>query len=193
MGAGQPAVVILFGKMAIDTFLPRMPLEQAVGQTFDLDGVTYVPLPHSSGRQHLAQRRRPPRCCWPKRSNACGSSGRLLVPRAMNAGRPGLSCNLFAPACSQKEKAMIYSIYTMLLLIGVLGLLAQTLLDGGRTADTRSCPRRTCHTPGITARTRTARRRTGQRRSGAAVLLDAAVAADVFQPVPRRGRDGPAV
>lgn len=45
----QPRVVILFGKMAIDTFLPRMPLEMAVGHTFDRDGVTYVPLPHSSG------------------------------------------------------------------------------------------------------------------------------------------------
>ena len=45
----QPRVVILFGKMAIDTFLPRMPLEMAVGTTFDLNGITYVPLPHSSG------------------------------------------------------------------------------------------------------------------------------------------------
>lgn len=45
----QPRIIILFGKMAIDTFLPRMPLEMAVGHIFDLDGVTYVPLPHSSG------------------------------------------------------------------------------------------------------------------------------------------------
>ena len=45
----QPRVVLLFGKMSIDTFLPRMPLEMAVGQTFEGDGVTYVPLPHSSG------------------------------------------------------------------------------------------------------------------------------------------------
>lgn len=45
----DPQVVLLFGKMAIDTFLPRMSLEQAVGQTFPFDGVTYIPLPHSSG------------------------------------------------------------------------------------------------------------------------------------------------
>jgi len=45
----RPRVVLLFGKMAIDTFLPRMPLEMAVGQTFDQGGITYVPLPHSSG------------------------------------------------------------------------------------------------------------------------------------------------
>lgn len=44
-----PKMVILFGKMAIETFLPRMSLEQAVGQVFIRDGVTFVPLPHSSG------------------------------------------------------------------------------------------------------------------------------------------------
>ena len=45
----QPRVVLLFGKLAIDTFLPKMTLEMAVGNTFDVDGVTYIPLPHSSG------------------------------------------------------------------------------------------------------------------------------------------------
>ena len=45
----NPNVVILFGKMSIDTFLPRMPLEDAVGRAFEKDGLTYVPLPHSSG------------------------------------------------------------------------------------------------------------------------------------------------
>jgi uracil-DNA glycosylase len=45
----QPRVVILFGKMSIDTFLPKTPLAQAVGHTFDKDGLTYIPLPHSSG------------------------------------------------------------------------------------------------------------------------------------------------
>jgi len=45
----QPRVIILFGKMAIDTFLPKMPLKDAVGRIFDRDGVIYVPLPHSSG------------------------------------------------------------------------------------------------------------------------------------------------
>ncbi len=45
----SPQVVILFGKMALDTFLPRKTLDEAVGRTFAQDGVTYVPLPHSSG------------------------------------------------------------------------------------------------------------------------------------------------
>ncbi len=45
----RPRVVILFGKMSIETFLPRMSLEQAVGHTFEQDGLTYIPLPHSSG------------------------------------------------------------------------------------------------------------------------------------------------
>jgi uracil-DNA glycosylase len=45
----RPQAVILFGKMAADTFLPRMPLEQAVGGVFDRGGVPHVPLPHSSG------------------------------------------------------------------------------------------------------------------------------------------------
>lgn len=45
----NPRVIILFGKMAIETFLPRMTLDQAVGQVFVRDGVTFIPLPHSSG------------------------------------------------------------------------------------------------------------------------------------------------
>jgi uracil-DNA glycosylase len=45
----QPQVIILFGKMAIDTFLPRMRLEEAIGQVFKQDGLVWVPLPHSSG------------------------------------------------------------------------------------------------------------------------------------------------
>jgi uracil-DNA glycosylase len=45
----KPRVVILFGKMAIDTFLPRLTMEDAIGQVFVRDGITYVPLPHSSG------------------------------------------------------------------------------------------------------------------------------------------------
>jgi uracil-DNA glycosylase len=36
--------------MAIDTFLPGLPgLDQTIGRVFEKDGVTYVPLPHSSG------------------------------------------------------------------------------------------------------------------------------------------------
>ena len=45
----QPRVVLLFGKLSIDTFLPKMPLEASIGHTFERDGVVYVPLPHSSG------------------------------------------------------------------------------------------------------------------------------------------------
>jgi len=45
----RPQVVILFGKMAMDTFLPRASLEDLVGRTFDIGGVCYIPLPHSSG------------------------------------------------------------------------------------------------------------------------------------------------
>lgn len=45
----QPKAIILFGKMAIETFLPRMALEDAVGQVFERSGVTFIPLPHSSG------------------------------------------------------------------------------------------------------------------------------------------------
>ena len=45
----RPEVIILFGKMAIDTFLPRMSLEKSVGLTFNVEGITYIPLPHSSG------------------------------------------------------------------------------------------------------------------------------------------------
>lgn len=47
--AVQPRVFILFGKMAIDTFLPPMPLTAAIGRTFERDGRIIVPLPHSSG------------------------------------------------------------------------------------------------------------------------------------------------
>jgi uracil-DNA glycosylase family 4 len=49
IGLARPRVIILFGKMSIDTFLPRMSLEEAVGSTFTVEGTTYIPLPHSSG------------------------------------------------------------------------------------------------------------------------------------------------
>ncbi len=45
----QPRVVLLFGKMSIDTFLPKMSLESCIGQTFDIGGIHFIPLPHSSG------------------------------------------------------------------------------------------------------------------------------------------------
>ncbi|BDI28112.1 hypothetical protein CCAX7_001630 [Capsulimonas corticalis] len=49
MALVQPKLIILFGKMAIDKFLPRMLLTEAIGHAFPAPGVTYVPLPHSSG------------------------------------------------------------------------------------------------------------------------------------------------
>ena len=45
----QPRVVLLFGKMAIDTFLPKRSLEASIGRTFDIGGIHFIPLPHSSG------------------------------------------------------------------------------------------------------------------------------------------------
>jgi len=45
----NPKVVVLFGKMAIDTFLPRQSLDAVIGQTFEQNGILYIPLPHSSG------------------------------------------------------------------------------------------------------------------------------------------------
>ena len=45
----QPRVVLLFGKMSIDTFLPKQSLEACIGKAFDLAGIHYIPLPHSSG------------------------------------------------------------------------------------------------------------------------------------------------
>jgi uracil-DNA glycosylase len=45
----NPSVIIPFGKMAIDTFLPKMSLDGSIGKVFERDCLTYIPLPHSSG------------------------------------------------------------------------------------------------------------------------------------------------
>lgn len=45
----SPQVIILFGGLAITTFLSRAPLNELIGQTFEKDGRLYIPLPHSSG------------------------------------------------------------------------------------------------------------------------------------------------
>lgn len=45
----QPKLVLLVGKMAIDTFLGRRPLVEIVGRSFEIDGQRYLPLPHASG------------------------------------------------------------------------------------------------------------------------------------------------
>jgi uracil-DNA glycosylase len=45
----RPKVIIPFGKMAIDTYLPKASLDDTIGKVFEKDGIIYVPLPHSSG------------------------------------------------------------------------------------------------------------------------------------------------
>jgi uracil-DNA glycosylase family 4 len=45
----NPRIVVLFGSMAIQTFLPKAPLEERVGTMVEQDGRLWVPLPHSSG------------------------------------------------------------------------------------------------------------------------------------------------
>jgi uracil-DNA glycosylase len=45
----KPRVIILFGGLAIQTFLSREPLNQLVGKVFAKDDRLYIPLPHSSG------------------------------------------------------------------------------------------------------------------------------------------------
>jgi hypothetical protein len=42
-------VLILFGGLAISTFLSRRPLTELIGQSFESEGRIIVPLPHSSG------------------------------------------------------------------------------------------------------------------------------------------------
>lgn len=45
----DPRVVILFGGLAIKTFLSPAPLAELIGQAFEKEGRLYIPLPHSSG------------------------------------------------------------------------------------------------------------------------------------------------
>jgi len=46
----SPRVIILFGKLAIDTFLrPVAPLDERIGRRFEQSGIAYIGLPHSSG------------------------------------------------------------------------------------------------------------------------------------------------
>lgn len=45
----KPPVLVLFGGLAIATFLSRAPLADLIGQAFERDGRTVIPLPHSSG------------------------------------------------------------------------------------------------------------------------------------------------
>ncbi len=45
----RPRVILLVGGMAIEAFLGAARLDDIVGQTFERDGVTLIPLPHPSG------------------------------------------------------------------------------------------------------------------------------------------------
>jgi uracil-DNA glycosylase len=45
----RPAVILLVGGMAIEAFIGRVKLEEAVGSVAQRDGVTLIPLPHPSG------------------------------------------------------------------------------------------------------------------------------------------------
>jgi uracil-DNA glycosylase len=45
----QPELVVLVGKMAIDAFLGKAPLEATVGRLHERDSQLYLPLPHASG------------------------------------------------------------------------------------------------------------------------------------------------
>ena len=47
--AVQPRTLVLFGGLAIKTFLSKAPLEELIGQVFEREGRLYLPLPHSSG------------------------------------------------------------------------------------------------------------------------------------------------
>ena len=49
LAAVNPRVLVLFGGLAIGTFLSKAPLTALIGRTFEKDGRLYIPLPHSSG------------------------------------------------------------------------------------------------------------------------------------------------
>jgi uracil-DNA glycosylase len=49
IGAIDPRLILLVGKMAIDEFLGRQPLTATVGQVFEWHGRAVLPLPHASG------------------------------------------------------------------------------------------------------------------------------------------------
>jgi uracil-DNA glycosylase family 4 len=45
----RPRVILLVGSMAIEAFLGSARLDDIVGQTFERNGITFIPLPHPSG------------------------------------------------------------------------------------------------------------------------------------------------
>jgi len=65
----RPKVLLAVGGLAIDTLLGRhMPLEQAVGEVFSLEGRWVLPLPHPSGAS-----------LWPNRPENRERIGRALA------------------------------------------------------------------------------------------------------------------
>ncbi len=46
---GRPRVILLVGGLAIECYLPKAPLTELIGQRFEIDGMSYIPLPHPSG------------------------------------------------------------------------------------------------------------------------------------------------
>jgi uracil-DNA glycosylase len=45
----RPEAVLLVGGLAIERYFPRTPLADLIGQSFERDGVRFIPLPHPSG------------------------------------------------------------------------------------------------------------------------------------------------
>jgi uracil-DNA glycosylase len=45
----RPEVILLVGGLAIDRYLPKVPLSEIIGRRFERDGVALIPLPHPSG------------------------------------------------------------------------------------------------------------------------------------------------
>ncbi len=45
----QPRVLLLVGGMAIERYLPKMPLVRCIGRQFTVDDMSIIPLPHPSG------------------------------------------------------------------------------------------------------------------------------------------------
>src|SRR5947209_4265246 len=45
----NPRAILLVGGLAIERYFPKRPLTKIIGQRFEVDGVTVIPLPHPSG------------------------------------------------------------------------------------------------------------------------------------------------
>src|SRR5438105_11934360 len=76
----QPRVILLLGGLAIDRFWGKAPLESVVGRARKKDGVTYIPLPHTSVH-YGAWFQRAPRSTCGSRTTAMGRRPALLARR----------------------------------------------------------------------------------------------------------------